>query len=153
VTRALVKTIPRLASDGVNNLPQAGDIGEMITAIRNVSSFLDKNNSTPDNITSISLTPGVWDVYGHGVASMLSSGASQSMTISISTVSATHQGDGADRIQLFTPDTRGAFQDMSGFQHRRLVLTSTTTVYLVGSCPLPASQGRLQGRITGIRVA
>lgn len=115
-----------------NNSANAGSIGEYVssTVAPTTSGY---TSGTAANVTSISLTAGDWDVSG--LAAFSNSGVLTTNTIvqvSISTTSATQGADGANKTGISLPSP-GDPPTVPAVPTPivRLLLASTTTVYLV----------------------
>lgn len=114
-----------------NDSAAAGYVGEIIRSAVASGSAVSLTSTVAANITSISLTPGDWEVYGQ-----LAFAAGGGTTITdlygaINTTSATIPApDVAPRTTLRLAFTAGASQGF-GLAPYRLSLSSTTTVYLV----------------------
>jgi hypothetical protein len=107
-----------------NDNANAGSVGEYISA--SASSFAMINN-TNQNVTSISLTAGDWDVDG-GVAFY---GSAANMTIAgfgSNSVSATFGATGTSAQYAGS----AIYTFGTAFPKRRYSLSATTTIYLVG---------------------
>lgn len=126
--------------------PSAGYIGEVIqSAATNVAC----TNSTATNITSISLTPGIWNISINVQAS--NTGANIVRVFGgISTTSATLTGNKGDQ-QIQNGAGAAAFDMSCTLADYRVVNTATTTYYLVGRQDFGAGTGTLNGRITATR--
>lgn len=114
-----------------NDNALAGNIGEIITATAALDSVGSWTTDVAQNVTSISLTAGDWDVWGQIAWAGATTGT---YTIAcISTTSATLQGDettqGYSAI-AFQTQANSRFAQMTG--PYRASLAATTTIYLVG---------------------
>jgi hypothetical protein len=140
----------QMKGNNANTAPPAGFIGEQIRATVASGSAVTVNNLTATNITSISLTTGIWDVSAVGVSgSGITTGTSAEF--SISTSSATRGTSGDNAIQVLCVSTAG--QDIGvGIPSYRITLSSTTSVYLVAFYSYSAGTGKGYGRISGTRV-
>jgi hypothetical protein len=128
--------------------PAAGFIGEQIRSAIAAVSGVTLTTATAANVTSISLTAGIWDVTGvvmfNGVVTGTSQGAS------VGTVSATVGTQGDNYIT-----GNGASNTIDNglvVPAYRISLTSTTTVYLVGISVFTAGTQKAYGRISATRV-
>jgi hypothetical protein len=129
----------------------AGMVGEYVSAAQ-----AQTNTSTTNawsDITSISLTPGDWDVSGT-VEYNLNTGTSvTNPRIGISTTSgnsSTGLTQGSTYIE-FQPPTAGSNSSMS-IPAIRMSLSATTTVYLKGLVTFSGGQPRYSGAIHARRV-
>ena len=131
-----------------NDNAAAGYVGEVISSNVTTGVPLTTSNITY-NITSISLTPGDWDVYGE-VWFIAGTGAPIGLTAAINNVSATMPstagGIGTARNQLI-----GTFGASSGgtlsLRPCRASLTTTTTYYLLMSMNFPSGAPTATGNI------
>lgn len=124
--------------------PSAGYVGEHIRSATNSS----VSNSTNTNLTSISLTAGVWDISALGNA--VWTGNSTVFTVGISTTSATFGTQGDDYSNWV--NTGVVAQQSIAIPSWRLLLTSTTTVYLVVATTFSTGACTVFGRISATRV-
>ena len=132
-----------------NITPPAGFIGETISSAVASGSAVSVSSATPTNVTSISLTAGVWDVCCLGQLSGTLTGTAYS--VNISTTSAT-QGTGGDN-NIATPTVPTALSDLGlSIAGYRLLLNATTTVYLVVQTTYTVGTATAYGRISATRV-
>ena len=133
----------------------AGNVGETITSsIASGSAVTLTTTATPYNITTISLTAGDWDVEGNinyalTSATVVSTGVFEG---SIGTTTATLAADGTE-VYLAPPaiTTSTATWGMS-LPRKRINVSSTTTVYLVGEASWTAGSAKGYGTIIARRV-
>jgi hypothetical protein len=129
--------------------PTAGFLGEQIRSTVAFASAVTSTTTTVTNVTSISLTPGVWDVSGIVMYTGMTTSTGQSISVNTTSATIGTVGDNAIRTG-FTSTTA---QDFGSSIHSwRLTITVTTTVYLVGSAIYSAGTGKLYGRISATRV-
>lgn len=128
--------------------PTAGFLGEEIRSVASAAS-VSMSSNTPKNITSISLTAGVWNVTG--AIQYAGSGTSTYCWCSVNTTSAT-LGTTCDNSFQGSPAALGSRDGVAECPNFRLTLTSTTTVYLVGQCDITAGSINSGGRISAVRV-
>lgn len=118
-----------------NTTRPAGSVGEVIDSELLVGSAVSLTTNVAANITSISLTAGNWLVWGNAAFLTTGSTSVTAFASGIGTTSATLgtiPGKGAqqtDRMAAFVP-AASEFIYPTGM--RRLSLSGTTTVYLVG---------------------
>jgi hypothetical protein len=129
--------------------PTAGYLGEQI---RNYAQNQAITSTTTINITSISLTAGVWDVSANVVF-----GGSTGITAggaAITSTSATMPNGTAigDNQQNFTNSSTGFTACSLSIPSFRVTLASTTTYYLAATLTWSAGAGVGSGRISGTRV-
>lgn len=145
----VLSTGVQLKGNNTNTAPPAGFIGEYISAFVSHNSPVNITPSgTTVNVTSISLTAGVWNISFAGTFNM--SGASQ-VVMGISATSATLPGNAAQPDQqigaggtLFT----GLGVSLPDY---RVTLSATTTYYLVAFAAFTTST-TAEGRISATRV-
>jgi hypothetical protein len=154
-------TVSRLVIDGgeykgrnVNSAPSAGMIGEHIRSAVAAGSPVALTNNTAANVTSISLTPGIWDISS--IAAYRTPGGSVTGTrfiSSISPTSATLTGVIGDS-ETDTPTMPTANADCTvTIPAIRQSLSATTTYYLVAFGSFSAGTLSAYGRISATRVA
>lgn len=132
-----------------NTAPSAGFLGEQVRSAVASGSAVSLSNGTAANITTITLSAGIWDVTGvvmfKGAVTGTASGAS------IGTTSATTGTQGDNYIT--TPTVSTTIDLGVVVPPYRLTLTaSTTTVYLVGIAVFGAGTQTAYGRISATRV-
>lgn len=126
---------------GTFQAPSAGFLGEQIRNTANTSI----SNATPTNLTSISLTAGIWDISG--IANFVAGTGGTSAQVGIGATSATF-GTQGDAYGNFV----GAFTQYTGVVPSfRATLTTTTTYYLVGEVGFTGSASFF-ARISATRV-
>ncbi len=134
-----------ITKGGLTQAPSAGFIGEQIrSAVTGVSMG---SSTSINNITSISLTAGVWDISGGALCAY--TGTSIAWGVSINTVSATLGTSGDNWLQY---NSNGANQVVVTIPAWRLTITTTTTVYLVGEAQFTGGTATAAGRISATRV-
>lgn len=129
--------------------PTAGFLGEEIRATVAFASAVTSTTTTVTNVTSISLTAGVWNVAGIVMYTGMTTSTGQSASVNTSSATIGTVGDNAIRTG-FTSTTAQDFG--ASIPSWRLTITGTTTVYLVGSAIYSAGTGKLYGRISATRV-
>lgn len=133
-----------VAKGGETQAPSVGFIGEQIRSYNGSGTAM--TSTVPGNITSISLTAGVWDVSG--LCYYTYSAEATTNILSIGVNSATADGNGGDfLVQMGTAGTEVSLAIPSA----RVVLTTTTTYYLVYTTVFPGT-GTAYGRISATRV-
>lgn len=131
--------------------PSAGCIGEQIRATRAAGSELSLSNGVAANVTSISLTAGIWDVCG-GVHFQFSSTYVGTHVASINTTSATLGTLGDNYFLATQAATATLIYGNVQVPPWRVTLSSTTTVYLVTEALINAGTITAIGRISATRV-
>lgn len=128
--------------------PGTGFLGEQIRSTVATGSAVALTSPTAANVTSISLTAGIWDVSGvvmfKGAVTGTATGAS------INTVSATVGTQGDNYIT--SPTVPTALDYGITIPSYRISLTSTTTVYLVAIEIYTVGSASAYGRISATRV-
>jgi len=132
-----------------NTSPNSGYIGEHIESVINSGSAVSLSTGTPTDITSISLTAGIWDLCG--IVSVKGVVSGTSMKGSISLTSATHGTSGDNEVENGLMALTSPQSVM--IPSYRLLLSSTTTVYLVTSATFLVGSVTAYGRISANRVA
>jgi hypothetical protein len=128
--------------------PSAGFLGEQIR------SFNSSGQSSPAtaqafNITSISLSAGIWDVSGIGLCQF--SGLSQDWGCAVTLSSATFPTSGDQAA--FNQFSSGTFSYCTAcVPSFRFTLSSTTTIYLVAYASYTSGGATATGRISATRV-
>lgn len=134
---------------GLTQAPSAGYLGEQIRATASKSS-VGITNSTPVNITSISLTAGVWDV-----SALVEFGGATTGTLiacCITATSATLNGNEGDNQSQWPFTSQANSEMVLTIPSYRITLTSTTTYYLVAQMNYTVGTGTGGGRLSATRV-
>lgn len=135
-----------LLQGGINQAPSAGFIGEHISS---ATTGVSLTNTTPATITSINLTAGVWDLNLQFQANNTSN-VMTAAKAGFSTTAATFAGNSGDQFLLQVGSVENNIPiTLTNF---RVVLTSTTTYYLIGQQNFPTGTGTGDGRISATRV-
>jgi hypothetical protein len=138
-----------------NTAPDAGMIGEQISSVIALASAVALTSTVSANVTSINLTPGIWNIVALGIfhATGAISGATQS-SLSISATSATGGTTGDSKIDTPTVPVNAGPDLGLTIPAYRVSLSANTTYFLValgiGSVSYNASA---YGRISATRVA
>jgi len=129
---------------GVAQAPSAGYLGEQIRA--NATGVV-LVSTTAKTITSINLTPGIWDLSA--VGEVVFTGGGTTFTINISTTNNTITGTQGD---AYTNTIIAGMGEMAGsIPSYRVTVTATTTYYLVMTATF-VTTGTAYGRISATRV-
>jgi hypothetical protein len=151
-------TITRDVVDGAtykgqntNTAIPAGMIGEEIRSTVAAGSAITCNNTTQTNITSINLTPGVWEISG--IISITGTLTGTVFAASVNTTSATLGTQGDNRVDTPTMPTANSHVSMSIPAWRQLFSAASTTVYLVALVNYTVGTATGYGRISAVRVA
>lgn len=134
-----------------NNNANSGSVGELVFSGINSASAVALTTATTANITSISLTAGDWDVWGHvNFNTQASTTVMVSSLSGISPVSATISG-GSDRYCGFDYGSGITASLASGAGYTvpplRLTFSSTTTLYLITNTIFNSGTCSAYGRI------
>jgi len=135
-----------VAQGGVFQAPSAGYIGEQIRAF---ATAVATSTGANTNITSISLTPGIWDISC--VTAALSTGFllnSYAAGISTSITSMT----GTQNDNYAQSNISASAQILVTIPSWRTVITATTIYYLNGNAAFSSGTTTLAGRISATRV-
>lgn len=139
-----------IAQGGVVQAPSAGFLGEQIRATVAKGSPVSLNNGAPaTNVTSISLTAGIWDISG--VVGFQGATTGGYMVASLSTTSATLGTEGDNAI-YFPFQSQATTEACLTIPPWRLTITATTTIYLVAQESFTVGTGTAFGRISATRV-
>lgn len=134
-----------------NTAPTTGFLGEQVRSAIGSGAAVAVPLSTATNITSISLTSGVWDVSG--VLVMAGTPTTPSLFAgSVSTTSATN-GTVGDNAVVSTAFPTAASNSTVVIPAWRLTISATTTVYLVAQFNAVGGAMTGYGRISATRVA
>jgi|GEM_PF-1916217 len=130
--------------------PSAGMIGEQI---KGTASAISLTSSITKTITSISLTPGIWDLVGQSRCSYSAISATGSYIVSISTTTNVLGSGSADALMDLQNVALQAGSILSstiaGF---RVTINTTTSYFLVCVAVFSAGTANADGRISATRV-
>jgi hypothetical protein len=139
---------------GVTNgsSPIAGEVGEIITASV-PSSITGLTTNTPHDITTISLTAGVWLVYGSACFALANTSVGTEFEAWVSLTSATLPAF-PGRSQVYFQGATGSNSGGIGIvvPILNLNITSTTTVYLSCQSNFTTSTAGAGGQVTALRI-
>lgn len=122
----------QIAGTATNDNASAGNIGELITSNIPQASAVSFSATTSTNITSISLTPGDWDVWGNiNYVSLGGATPSQLYAWTSSTSATPPDASVYNSISYSLTTVAGTPTGLSA-PYRRYSLSSTTTIYLTG---------------------
>jgi hypothetical protein len=136
-------------SNPVSGLPSAGFLGEQIRSYVSAQSII---TATPTNVTSISLTPGVWDissVFQTVDASFVITFVQVAITTGSATFVGTNLGDNSIQFANNTTSTADLALTIPSY---RVILTTTTTYNLVGQMNAASGTLLVSARISATRV-
>lgn len=138
---------------GTNDSATSGNIGEIITStVASPGSGITTN--TPSNVTSVSLTPGDWDVEGQCNAIPAATTTQSQLFCSIGTTSATGNLTAGFFFEGSGIGQTGAFQSQwsANTPIARFSFASTTSVFLVQQNTFGTSTETVWGTIRARRV-
>ncbi len=135
----------QLPATATNDSAAAGKIGEFMTN-NNVVSPVSLGSNTASNMTSIVLTAGNWLVFGD--VTLNSSNGMTTTKGGISTTSATFGASSNYEIQF--PTGTSQFSNF-GVPIARVLVATTTTVYLVAMAVFPGGTVLASGTLNAIR--
>lgn len=130
-----------------NTAPSAGFLGEQLRA---AATGVACTNATPRNITSVSLTAGVWDVSINSYC--IFTGNCTAYKIGISATSATFLAADGDSQNITGAVSAANAVFGCSVPSYRVTLTATTTYYLVAQANFSSGTGTADGRISATRV-
>lgn len=125
--------------------------GQQISSVIASGSAITLSNGTPQNITSINLTAGVWDVSALAMFNGALTGTQLALGIGTTTNSLTGVNFGDNGTATPTMPTASSVQNLSIPQYR-VVISSTTTYYLVASAAFTVGTCTTYGRLSAVRV-
>lgn len=132
-----------------NTAPSPGFLGEQIRSAVAVGSPITLSNNTAANITSISLTAGIWDISG--VIGLNGTITGTAFVGSVNTVSATLGTDGDNSVQSPTSPNANVNSNLV-IPAWRVTISTTTIAYLVVFCSFTVGTLVAYGRISATRV-
>ncbi len=145
----------QLAGTATNDSAGAGNVGELKFSTISSGSPVSLTNTTSANITSISLTPGDWDVSGSAVFTGNSSTTVTVLACSMGTTTGTlNQNPGQFSQQGYSNFALfGASAAVTcDFGPYRVSLSATTTYYMVALADFTTSTAAVFGHFRARRV-
>jgi len=144
---------PQIVGRVDGSAASAGQVGEYIQSVIPVGSGVSLTTATPANITSITLSPGDWDVEGNVSVSgtSVTTAAGNNWAGSINTTSATISTDGTEANEIPGVLTTTSVKQSIGISRKRISVTTTTTVYLVAQTVFSAGTMVGYGNLTARR--
>ena len=146
-------TLGQYRGTQTNTTPPAGFIGETIRSAVAIGSALSLSNNVGKTITSISLTAGVWDVTG--IVGFVTGATTITLNFQagISPTNNTVAGNyGDDTVSFGTTPGQTHMEGCITIPSFRVLLSSTTTYYLVALTGFTVSTTTGYGRISATRV-
>ncbi len=136
---------------GTAQNPSAGFIGERISSYIPAGSLVTVNSATFTNITSISLSAGVWDITGIiEFANGPITGVAYSANLSTTTASGGVSGDSSTSTPL--SPTASSEVSLTVPNWRQTFSATTTNVFLVASSIYTVGTLKCYGRLSAVRV-
>lgn len=139
----------QVKGNATNTAPPAGYIGERIETSVSSGSAVSVSNGSNTNIMSISLTAGVWDVSAVLAIQGILTGSSLSGSISTTSATGGTAGDNLVQVGLLNLSAN----QMLTVPSYRLLLSATTTVYLVANASFTLGTASCFGRLSAVRAA
>jgi hypothetical protein len=137
----------QMKGNNTNTTPPAGFIGERISS--GLVTGVSISNNTATQLTSISLTAGIWDVTG--IANFVPSVSAAAVELSINTVNNVINTNVGDQSTLLT-NTAAVYTNCTlTVPNFRVLLSATTTYYLVGLMVFTTT-GTVACRLSAVRV-
>lgn len=137
------------AGTATNDSATAGNLGEFVTGQRLSASALSLTTATAANLASISLTAGDWNVFG--VTGFTGTATSANVVGGSSTTSATLPGLDSGQEYAFPGLNVSLLDTLIPVPTKRLSLSATTTVYLVGYAEFSSGTLSAYGTISARR--
>lgn len=147
---SVLTTGVQMRGNNTNTAPPAGFIGEQIRSFLPQASAVALTSGAFANVTSISVTAGVWDICGTVITELTSAGTLSSSNCSVSTTSAT-PGTLGDNLVTGTGAVFSASAGTSTVPRWRQLFSSTTTVFLIAGTTFTGT-AHAYGLITAVRV-
>lgn len=139
-----------LLQGGLSQDPSAGFIGETISSLLPRASATSLSNNTAKTVTSIDLTPGIWNISC--VQGIIGALTGTNYQTSISTTTNTLSGVFADS-QVSTPTMPTGASDLYlTIPNYHVVITANTTYFLVAFALFTVGTATVFGRISATRV-
>lgn len=134
---------------GVFQAPSVGFIGERI---ENTATSVSMTSTVAKTITSIALTPGIWDISG--IATTIATGGTTLATVLVVNISTTDNTIvGTAGIQSFqTNNATGQAITSGSVPAYRVTLTANATYYLVCNVFYSSTTAPTTGRLSATRV-
>lgn len=141
-------TTPNIIGTATNDNAAAGSVGEVISSTVLNAAAVALTSTVAANVTSISLTPGDWDVWANVATKPAGGTTTSGVTGAINTVSATLPTYPNGGAVTDMPYAAGAGQSCTfSVGKMRLSLAVTTTVYLVAQSTFAVSTSAAYGFI------
>lgn len=138
-----------IKGSGTNTAPTGGVIGEQISSSASAVGLV---TSTAKTITSINLTPGIWDVSAF--CQITNTGSYTVVEAGISTTNNTLSGTAGIGKANYTPAAASALgNNYLAVPTVRAALSATTTYYIVAFSTFSGGAGSASAMITATRVA
>lgn len=142
------KTVAGTIQGSKNTAPTAGFLGEQLTASATAVSL---SNNTAKTITSVSLTPGIWDI--DAMIFFQSTGIAAQVQAGISTTNNTQPaGNAGVNWGQYNANASQAIIQTVPATKVRATISATTTYYIVGTAVFSTGTMASNGMITATRV-
>ena len=131
----------------------AGNVGEYVITLVAVGSPVSLTTATAANVASISLTAGDWDVEGNVnfTAGSATTATTSAWSAGIDATTATLPTDGSE-VHTTAVATTSSFLTSIPVPRKRISLSATTTIYLVGLATFSAGTVGGYGKIAARRM-
>lgn len=139
----------QIRGNNTNTAPPAGYLGEQISSFLPSGSAVSVSTDTNTDVTSISLTAGVWDISSIAILAGTLTGTNWASSISATSVTEGTNGD--TRAASPVVSTANSVATLVIPQYR-VTLASTTTYYMVVRATFTVGTATSYGRITATRV-
>jgi len=141
----------QIKGNNTNTAPPAGFIGQQIVSSVVRASAISSATAAVTNITSISLTAGIWDISMIGCLKGPTTGTDFLIAISANSASftGTVQGDSQINFPFLTTVNADMILVIPSF---RVTLSGTTTYFAVAQADYTVGTGTIYGRISATRV-
>lgn len=149
-------TVPArdVAGDTTGTAVPTGQVGERLEATRAAGSSLAIASATPTTVTSLTLTAGVWDVsyvaQFDGVATTSGTRVLASLATAPNSLTGGVAGDTELQLPIMPNNNSAVSITMPS---KRIVLSASTTYYLIGFANFTAGSVGVYGRLSAVRVA
>jgi hypothetical protein len=138
----------QLKGNNTNTTPPAGFIGEHLQTVVSSGSAVSVATGTVQNIASLSITAGIWDITGILNYQGITTGTGVQCIISTTNSGSGTLGDSATTFPITTLSNYSASITVPSY---RVLLSSTTTYYLNAFCSYTAGSATAYGRISAVR--
>jgi hypothetical protein len=145
---AVLSTGLQLKGNNTNTTPPSGFIGEHIQSVIGSGSAVSVATATAQNITTITLTAGIWDITGILVYQGITTGVGVECIISTSTSGSGTLGDSATELPISSLSSYSATVIVPAY---RVLLNASTNYYLNAFCNYTVGSATAYGRLSAVR--